>query len=130
MSRLDQAIFKAYAKDGRTNAPPVVAAGGTGILPVNRQGQDGPATSITGARAMDQIYHEGVLYRVEAQPIGMQQRERGVPAPHLSMLPPTSPRRSVRRSMLRMFSAHSAAANADSAIEAPPRIARKVIIRH
>jgi Mrp family chromosome partitioning ATPase len=129
MSKLDQAIFKAYAKDGRSVASPT---GATGVLPVYNPGQDGPATArpTAGARTIDQIYHDGVLYRVEGQPIESSRQKQIVPAPHLSMLPPTSPRRAVRRSMLRMLSANAATASAEAVLEAPPRIARKVIIRH
>src|SRR4051812_20749320 len=122
MNTLDQAVIKAYAKGGRTTPAPAAAEASS--RPVATAGSD------LRARAIDQIYHEGVLYRVEAQPPGAQQRERSVPSPHLSMLPPTSPRRAVRRSMLRMLSAQAGSSSAEAAMEAPPRIARKVIIRH
>ncbi|MBW8883850.1 MAG: hypothetical protein JF612_03535, partial [Planctomycetia bacterium] len=121
MNTLDQAVIKAYAKGGRANQ---ASAAGDVSSRVATAGSD------LRARAIDQIYHEGVLYRVEAQPPGAQQRERSVPSPHLSMLPPTSPRRAVRRSMLRMLSAQAGSSSAEAAMEAPPRIARKVIIRH
>src|SRR5262245_57743012 len=132
MSKLDQAISKAYAKDRRAVASPAAIAGATGVAPVYGPSQGGPVTArpTAGARAIDQIYHEGVLYRVEGHPIGSARPKQIVPAPHLSMLPPTSPRRAVRRSMLRMLSANTATATAEAVVEAPPRVARKVIIRH
>jgi Mrp family chromosome partitioning ATPase len=122
MSKLDQAISKAYAKDGRSIGLPALAQ-------VNSRTQATAGVTV-GARAIEQIYHDGVLYRLEGQPLQLQKRERSVPAPHLSMLPPTSPRRSVRRSMLRMLSANTGTVSAEAVREAPPRIARKVIIRH
>jgi Mrp family chromosome partitioning ATPase len=126
MSSLDQAVIKAYAK-GRAMVPPVATETSSRPIPAAAAG--------ARAQAIDQIYHEGVLYRVEGQPATAQRREQSVPAPHLSMLPPTSPRRAVRRSMLRMLSAerqggHSLPDSGDSAVEGPPRIARKVIFRH
>src|SRR5437868_999018 len=121
MSALDQALTKAYAKDRRTIASPVAETSSRAATTA------GPAIR---AHAIDQIYHAGVLYRVEEQAVGAQSNRRSVPAPHLSMLPPTSPRRAVRRSMLRMLAAHAGTTSADVAMEAPPRIARKVIIRH
>jgi Mrp family chromosome partitioning ATPase len=121
MSALDQAVIKAYAKGGRAAEPAAMVE--ASARPIAAAGQ------AVRAQSIEQIYHEGTLYRVET-PVGAQKRERSVPAPHLSLLPPTSPRRTVRRSMLRMLAANTRTANAESVVEAPPRIARKVIIRH
>jgi Mrp family chromosome partitioning ATPase len=66
-------------------------------------------------------------------------RAASVPAPHVRLLPPTSPRRNVRRSVLKLLASQEAqtattgrgrAGGQPSAEEPPPRIARKLIIRH
>src|SRR5437762_2123606 len=64
MSALDQALTKAYAKDRRAIASPTVAEAGSRPLTT--------AAPAIRAHAIDQIYHEGVLYRVETQPLGAE----------------------------------------------------------
>ncbi len=124
MSALDRAIIKAYAKD-RPAAAPVVSprASAPASAPVAAQ-HAGPA--------IEQLYHDGSLYRVERH-AAISRRERAIPAPHLGNLPPTSPRRGVRRSVLRLLAANAAAGISELPTESPqqqPRVARKVIIRH
>jgi len=121
MSALDQAVIKAYAKGGRAVESPATLEAST--RPV------ATAAPAVRAQTVEQIYHEGALYRVEAPLSGTQKRERTIPTPHLAMLPPTSPRRAVRRSMIKMLSANAGTANTEPAVDAP-RVARKVIIRH
>jgi Mrp family chromosome partitioning ATPase len=115
MSALDQAIIKAFAKDRSMAASPA-AVSPPGLRP--------EAVSPSSAHAIETLYHDGALYRVEAQAAAPR-----VPLPHLADLPPTSPRRSVRRSMRRLEAARAAS----DELEHPPsgpRIERKVIFRH
>jgi len=122
MSALDQAIIKAYAKDRPVAARPAMDEPRTGA----RLGMPCIARGTT----IDQIYHDGTLYRVEGR-AGSLRSAAAVPPPHLQTLPPTSPRRAVRRSVLRMLAANSNARPAEtSTSESVPRVARKVIIRH
>src|SRR5262245_14191047 len=121
MSALEQAIIKAYAKDRPAAAP-------TGAT-VAEAPPIAPAARRTTPRAVEQAYHDGTLYRVEMPTLPPRAVTR-VPAPHLPTLPPTSPRRSVRRSMLRLFSASTAPPPQQKAADQPQRVARKVIIRH
>ena len=122
MSALDQAIIKAYAKDRPVAARPAMDEPRTGA----RLGRPSALRGTT----IDQIYHDGTLYRVEGR-AGTLRSVAAVPPPHLQTLPPTSPRRAVRRSVLRMLAANSSARPAEaSAAESVPRVARKVIIRH
>jgi Mrp family chromosome partitioning ATPase len=122
MSALDQALTKAYAK----NRTPVTAS--PVAMPAKDSRQAPQAPRAAAANAVERIYHDGSLYRVESPAAG--KRAAGGPPPaHLATLPPTSPRRSVRRSLLRMLAAQPATLPAEP-VEAPPRVARKVIIRH
>ncbi len=122
MSALDQALTKAYAK----NRAPVTASPVAMPAKDSRQAPQAPRASVVNA--VERIYHDGSLYRVESH--GAGKRAAGGPPPaHLTTLPPTSPRRSVRRSLLRMLAAQPTAIPAEPQ-ESPPRVARKVIIRH
>jgi Mrp family chromosome partitioning ATPase len=123
MSALDRAIIKAYAKD-RPAAAPVVS-------PRASAPAAAPAAARIPGPAIDQLYHDGSLYRVERH-AAVSRPARAIPAPHLGTLPPTSPRRGVRRSVLRLLAANAAAGVSESPSEPqdPPRVARKVIIRH
>lgn len=120
MTVLDQAFIKAYAKD--QPAQPTVAADAEGA----RGQAAGRTARARPAQTIDQIYHDGALYRLE---VPRASENKGISAPHLR-LPPTSPRRSVRRSLLKLLSAQNGPS--PSALPAPeaPRVARKVIIRH
>jgi Mrp family chromosome partitioning ATPase len=122
MSALDQAIIKAYAKDRPAAARHALDEPRTGA-------RLGMPSALRGA-TIDQIYHDGTLYRVEGR-AGSLRSVAAVPPPHLQTLPPTSPRRAVRRSVLRMLAANSNGRLTETpAAESPPRVARKVIIRH
>ena len=121
MSALDQAIIKAYAKDRPAAATAVADRPAERRLP--------RAVEPRRAQAIEQLYHDGSLYHVE-QPSGAARMSHVVPTPHLPTLPPTSPRRGVRRSMLRLLAANHSAAPTEQPPEPLPRIARKVIIRH
>lgn len=122
MSALDQALTKAYAK----NRSPVAAS--VTQTPVS----DGRVSKVTPrikvADAVERIYHDGTLYRVEATTVSSQ-AGGVVQQPHLKMLPPTSPRRTVRRSILRHLANQPATLPVEP-LEAAPRVARKVIFRH
>lgn len=120
MSALDQAIIKAFAKDRSSPVPTAPAAADAHV------GAFQPAPR--GGQSIERLYHEGVLYRVEVAKRGKTQSE--VPAPHLPTLPPTSPRRNVRRSMLKLLAAGRSAPPPELPANPPPRVARKVIIRH
>jgi Mrp family chromosome partitioning ATPase len=121
MSALDQAFIKAYAKDSTASDAPVAVA----TLPARAATR--PAAR-AGAYQVEQLYHEGALYRVETPHSGTA--SAAVPQPHIALLPPTSPRRTVRRSILRLLASQAAAAPQDLLPDSPPRVARKVIIRH
>jgi len=121
MSALDQAIIKAYAKD-KSAAPPA----GSAALPQHTATMPGTPAD-TGA-SIERTYHEGLLYRASV-PV-RPERATSVPRPHLLSPPPTSPRRGVRRSLLRKLAAAPSAPPIAAPTEPPPRIARKVIIRH
>lgn len=121
MSALDQAIIKAYAKDRPRPAAPVAP-------PAHAKPRPLPATGSGSQRALERLYHEGSLYRVEQATVAAPGRQ-SLPAPHLPVLPPTSPRRSVRRSMLRLLAASSETTASPPSTETP-RVARKVIFRH
>jgi hypothetical protein len=122
MSALDQAITKAYAK---TRSAPA-AAKTTATAPLRRAPSVTPPAA--SGIAVERIYHEGTLYRVET-PASVKNAPSRIQPPHLKMLPPTSPRRSIRRSLQRL-AATQPVINATEANEPPARIARKVIIRH
>lgn len=127
MSALDQALTKAYAK---TRSP---AVANVTPMPVSdgRVSKVAPRTTI--ASAVERIYHDGTLYRVESPSLANRASSNGpqsgvVQQPHLKMLPPTSPRRTVRRSILRHL-ANQPALPVES-LETPAKVARKVIFRH
>lgn len=122
MSALDQAFIKAYAKDPAASAAPVAVASASARPPA-------VAVRRASAHQVEQLYHDGSLYRVETpratRPLAV------VPPPHGIMLPPTSPRRTVRRSVLRFLASQAAQTPlAEIPAEPPQRVARKVIIRH
>ncbi len=121
MSALDQAFIKAYAKD------PPAAKTAVAASPPARSAPRGRALRAT-AGEVEQIYQGGALYRVE-QPAARSAAVRAVPQPHVKLPPPTSPRRGVQRSILRLLASQPLELPAIEA-EPPPRVARKVIIRH
>lgn len=151
MSALDRAITKAYAKQRAGSSG---GAAASADLPV--------APTVGHAPQVDQLYSEAAYYRVEA-PLGTSAMDHAVPAPHLSsatdahrpaaeptakeagthppslaLPPPSSPRRSLRRAVLKWLSqAQStlasetpAPAGESAASLAAPPVSRKVIIRH
>ncbi|HZN32295.1 MAG TPA: hypothetical protein VFB80_00700 [Pirellulaceae bacterium] len=119
MSALDQAFIKAYAKDQPADRAAAVASRGA------------PPRAVAGARvaagAIEQVYRDGSLYRVDL-PARISPSAAAIPQPHVKLLPPTSPRRSVQRSLLRLLANQPVPPPADA--ELPPKVARKVIIRH
>ncbi|HEY2412615.1 MAG TPA: hypothetical protein VGI40_10250 [Pirellulaceae bacterium] len=121
MSALDQALTKAYAKT--VSGPAAVRTAATASL--RRAPAASPSAS--SGSAVERIYHEGALYRVEA-PASVKSAPSKVQPPHLKTLPPTSPRRSIRRSLQRL--AASQPVISPTEVHDSPRIARKVIIRH
>jgi Mrp family chromosome partitioning ATPase len=122
MSALDQAFIKAYAKDPELSAGPAVAVASPPARVTARQ------VGRSAAQRVEQLYHDGSLYRLEAPHAGSDRS--AVPHPHVALLPPTSPRRAVRRSFLRFLANQAAAEPVESIPDQPPRVARKVIIRH
>jgi Mrp family chromosome partitioning ATPase len=136
MSALDQAIIKAYAKPRPAAAPvadAIAAARPAGVAQAFPSANPAPSDR-AGKNAyptlrVEQLYGDGTLYRVET-PANLPRAASRVPAPHLPNLPPTSPRRNVRRSMLRLLAASHTPEAIETPIEQPPRVARKVIIRH
>jgi Mrp family chromosome partitioning ATPase len=125
MSALDQALTKAYAKN--VTAPASAATSSSQATAPLRHAQTA-APPATSSRTIERIYHDGTLYRVETPPTAKSVPSKIQP-PHLKMLPPTSPRRSIRRSLQRLAATQPVTVAAE-AHEPPPRIARKVIIRH
>ncbi len=128
MSALDQALTKAYAK---TRSP---AVANVTPMAVSDGRPSKVAPRATVASAVERIYHDGTLYRVESPSLANRTSSNGpqsgiVQQPHLKMLPPTSPRRTVRRSILRHLANHPAPTPIESQ-EAPAKVARKVIFRH
>jgi Mrp family chromosome partitioning ATPase len=122
MSALDQALTKAYAKNR-----PAPAATSTVAPAANRRAPIAASPASVGS-AVEQTYYDGTLYRVEAH-ASTKAAAPKIQPPHLKMLPPTSPRRSIRRSLQRL-AASQPVMNLPEAHEHSPRIARKVIIRH
>jgi Mrp family chromosome partitioning ATPase len=116
MSALDQALTKAYAKN-RAGAAPTADH-----PPAKTRVQ---AVPCTGGQAIERVYREGALYRVETRAT-----VAAVPAPHSPTLPPTSPRRGVRRSLLRLLASSQSITAPEPTAHSKPRVARKVIIRH
>jgi Mrp family chromosome partitioning ATPase len=108
MSALDQAFIKAYAKDGPQAAAAASIVATSPALPGNATKGAAPARrmlrdeSMGEAQAIERMYHEAVLYRVDA-PRTSTTRRAAVPSPHFQLLPPTSPKRNVRRSMLQLL---------------------------
>jgi Mrp family chromosome partitioning ATPase len=100
MSALDRAFIKAYAKDIPAAEP--VAASGAATTTAPRELRTAPPP-VPPAQVIEQIYHDGSLYRVEAPPASP--RRVAVPAPHFQLPPRTSPRRNVRRSLLKLLGA-------------------------
>jgi Mrp family chromosome partitioning ATPase len=105
MSALDQAFIKAYAKDG----PSAGDSAGRGAAPSSpaNVAVAGPSARCVriapaDADAIERIYHEGSLYRVDV-PRASAPRRTAVPTPHFQLPPPTSPKRNVRRSMLQLL---------------------------
>lgn len=140
MSALDQAFIKAYDKP--TTAPP--PSGGT-VTTSTRPQVTAPAghlsaPAVTDAqRRLDQVYRDGSLYRLDSTHAAPSEAESGQgiqPAgrsakPHYSVPPPASPKRGMRRSMLRLAAGQTTANSAPSSEPlAPPRVQRKVIFRH
>ena len=138
MSALDQALIKAYDKP--TARAPVAAAAprpaaDSSATPAPRSAGTGHANAI----AIERLYHEGGLYRIDRTAAGPARDDRAPAAnnqptlagPHYLLPPPTSPKRGVRRSILRLLAQQQLAAVALPAPEssAPP-VRRKVIIRH
>jgi Mrp family chromosome partitioning ATPase len=122
MSALDQAITKAYAKTASAPA----AAKTVATAPLRRARSIAPPATSSGM-AIERIYHDGTLYRVET-PATVKSAPSGIKPPHLKMLPPTSPRRSIRRSLQRLATTQPVISPTEA--QEPQRIARKVIIRH
>lgn len=136
MSVLDQALTKAYDKPpARPPAPP------SGPHRAERSAA-APAANAANVAAIERLYHEGGLYRVDAvaasatAATGATARSRNnrssLAGPHYLVPPPTSPKRGVRRSLLRLVSnqADAAASAAELDPPEPPPVRRKVIIRH
>ncbi len=125
MSALDQAFIKAYAKDGpplgdaafAREAAPATRTGGAITAPtVARIVRTAPAVQV---ESIERMYHEGSLYRVDG-PRTAAPRRAAVPAPHIQLPPPTSPKRNVRRSMLQLLGQASELAT-PMTVEPPPR---------
>ena len=108
MSALDRAFIKAYAKDtlaaAPTPLPAVAAAAASPVRTAARMPQVRPASAqaAAGSQVIDQVYRDGTLYRVEAPAARAPQRVE-VPAPHFQLPPRSSPRRTVRRLVLKLF---------------------------
>jgi Mrp family chromosome partitioning ATPase len=122
MSALDRAFIKAYAKDTPAASTPLPAVAATAALPVRtaaRMPQVRPAATqaVTGSQVIDQDYRDGTLYRVEAPAARVPQRVE-VPAPHFRLPPRSSPRRAVRRLVLKLFGP-DAQPQLPEAVEAP-----------
>ena len=71
------------------------------------------------ADVIEQIYHDGTLYRVDAPRISSPRRAT-VPTPHIQLPPRTSPRRNVRRSMLQLLG-HQGVVATPMPVEPPSR---------
>ena len=112
MSAVDRAFIKAYAKE-----TPVAAGNAARTDQAAPQATERPAgNSVSSAtravarasrpHAIEQMYHEGALYRVE-QPAVSASRRVSVPAPHFQLPPRNSPRRTIRRSLLKLLDGES-----------------------
>ncbi|MEX2174833.1 MAG: cellulose synthase operon protein YhjQ/BcsQ [Pirellulaceae bacterium] len=119
MSALDQAFIKAYAKD--SPAGPALAGEGPQAKPSALRASAALAAAPSAARAravatqtaqsqiIEQIYCDGALYRIDA-PVPTARRRVAVPAPHFQLPPRNSPRRNVRRSLLKLLGHESESA--------------------
>ena len=131
MSALDQAFIKAYAKDGPPSGAAGSLGGAVGVVgaaqPAGGQATRGtPRAQVAAVRSetIDRMYHDAVLYRVDAPRAGTTRRAI-VPPPHMHLPPPTSPKRNVRRSMLQLLGQASERAT-PMAVEPPARPAPSV----
>jgi Mrp family chromosome partitioning ATPase len=134
MSVLDQALTKAYDK------PPARSSAAPAASPAARSSAAAPASAAVNAAAIERIYHEGGLYRIDvpaadrpaSHDVGARSDGSSLGGPHYLIPPPTSPKRGVRRSLLRLLASQADIANvaAELAPPEPPRVRRKVIIRH
>src|SRR5262245_49160322 len=115
MSALDQAFIKAYAKDGPPLSSP--AAHGSAAAPTG--GTTGRRAAAADAEQIERIYLDGALYRVDP-PRAAEPRSSAVPTPHIQLPPRTSPRHSVRRSMLQLLGQPIRLAT-PMPVEPPPR---------
>jgi Mrp family chromosome partitioning ATPase len=115
MSATDRAFIKAYAKDPapladpemQSPAPTTIPLGGlprasTSAVVASSGLKLAASAPVASSRVLEQIYHEGSLYRVEA-PAPSAPRRAAVPAPHFQLPPRTSPRRNVRKSLLKLL---------------------------
>lgn len=143
MSVLDQALTKAYDKPARSSAAPAAppAARATAVhSSAAHSSAAAPAFGAVNAAAIERIYHEGGLYRIDAPSgarpaatdTGARSDHSSLAGPHYLIPPPTSPKRGVRRSLLRLLAnqADVASSAAELTPPEPPRVRRKVIIRH
>jgi Mrp family chromosome partitioning ATPase len=137
MSAMDQAFIKAYAKDPAPAAGSVEPAPAPSTVPLGSAPRSGgaavvarsvakpiPSAPAANTRVIEQIYHEGSLYRIEAP---AAPRRAAVPTPHFQLPPRTSPRRNVRKSLLKLLG-HESDTATPMPVEPPharnPRIAR------
>ncbi|MCU0880121.1 MAG: hypothetical protein MUF06_20305 [Pirellulaceae bacterium] len=115
MSATDRAFIKAYAKDPAPLADPGMQAPAPTSIPLGGSPRASAPAAIASSgpklaasaptantRVLEQIYHEGSLYRVET-PVPAAPRRAAVPAPHFQLPPRTSPRRNVRKSLLKLL---------------------------
>jgi Mrp family chromosome partitioning ATPase len=142
MSALDQAFIKAYGKP--TARPPSTERAAVTSAATATVVRRAPAPAAAAA-AIEAAYSEGALYRVDLPASGAAATRRlsAVPAPHhlaaggsagqaasqRLVPPPTSPKRGMRRSVLRLLAGQPQETPALEPATAP-RIQRKVIIRH
>jgi len=115
MSALDQAFIKAYAKDG----PPLGSQAAHASDAAQTAGSKTRRALTADADAIERIYCDAVLYRVDA-PRTTTPRRSAVPTPHIQLPPRTSPRRNVRRSMLLLLGQSGGLAT-PMPVEPPPR---------
>ena len=107
MSALDQAFIKAYAKD--IPAAPATARPSGAALAEPSPAAAAPAARVrraasqtpSEAHVIEQMYHDGSLYRADAP--AASPRRVSAPAPHYKLPPRSSPQRNVRRSMLKLL---------------------------
>jgi Mrp family chromosome partitioning ATPase len=109
MSALDRAFIKAYAKDipsaeaASSASSPTAAGAAVADQSAARANRRAALPAAPQSQIIEQIYHEGTLYRVETP--AAAPRRVTVPAPHFQLPPRTSPRRNVRRSLLKLLGA-------------------------